>query len=78
MGKKGSQQERGGKGLREEREKIWGKMPLGGKGGEDLWEEKGNLSFSGGKGPRGQWGEMISNGKGEDLGANALGGKGEK
>ena len=44
---------KGGKDLREEREKIWGKNALG----------KGK-SFSGGTGPKGQWGDRISNGKG--------------
>ena len=41
-----------------------GKRSLGGKG----------KSFSGGKGPRGEWGERISNGKG---GERSQGGKGE-
>ena len=60
--KKGSQQRKGGKDLREEREKIWGKNALRGKRGKDLGGK--GKSFSGGTGPNGQWGDGISNGKG--------------
>ena len=71
----------GGKDLnreRREREKIWGKNALGGKGGKRSLGGKGK-SFSGGTGPRGQWGDRISNGKGgkrlwEEKGGD-LGGK---
>ena len=67
---------KGEKDLREEREKIWGKNALGGKGGKRSLGGK-RKSFSGGTGPRGQWGDRISNGKGEkDFGKRILGGKG--
>ena len=43
LGGKGSQQGKGGGGkdLREEREKIWGQKPQGGKGRNDLNRERG-------------------------------------
>ena len=59
---KGSQQRKGGKDLREEREKIWGKNALRGKGGKRSLGGKWK-SFSGGTGPKGQRGDRISNGK---------------
>ena len=52
---------KGGKDLREEREKIWGKNALRGKGGKRSLGGKGK-SFSGG-GPKGQSGDRISIGK---------------
>ena len=59
---KGSQQRKGGKDLREEREKIWGKNALRGKGGKRSLGGNGK-SFSGGTGPKGQSGDRISIGK---------------
>ena len=53
---KGSQQRKGGKDLREAREKIWGKNALRGKGGKRSLGGKWR-SFSGGTGPKGQWEE---------------------
>ena len=69
---------KGGERSREEREKIWGKKALRGKGGKRSLGGKGK-SFSGGTGPPGQWGDRISNGKGgkrlwEEKGGD-LGGK---
>ena len=66
----------------EEREKIWGKNALRGKGGKRSLGGK-RKSFSGGTGPKGQWGDRISNGKGgkrlweewRSWGEKALGGK---
>ena len=61
-GERISTAEGGGKDLREEREKIWGKNALRGKGGKRSLGGKGK-SFSGGTGPKGQSGDRISIGK---------------
>ena len=64
--------ERGGKDLREEREKIWEKQGQQGKGGKDLRKEKGEAlrggKALGGKGWEGsQQGKNLRKEKGEDL-----------
>ena len=53
---------KGGERSGEEREKIWGKNALRGKGGKRSLGGKGK-SFSGGTGPKGQSGDRISIGK---------------
>ena len=71
----GSEQGKGGKDLREEREKIWGKKGQQGKGGKDLREEKGEAlrggKALGGKGwegsQKGKGGRDLREEKGDDL-----------
>ena len=68
--------------MREEKgEDLRGGKALGGKGGKDLSRERGGKIFgrkgrrSGGKGLRGERGEIISTGKGVE---EILGGKGRR
>ena len=58
---KGSQQRKGGKDLREDREKIWGKKCLKGERGEKIFGRKREIFLWGEQALRGN---RISNGKG--------------